>query len=105
MAVTERDISNYFRGVPEVGLDGSSGAGTTVNRLSSTSCVDFRYSFVRIRHLGTTKNARYGAWHKCPTALGRPAGRPPPASFHSNGQPSVAVMCSVGSYNIGGPVL
>ena len=26
------------------------------------------------------------------TALGRPAGRTPPASFHSNGQLSVAIM-------------
>ena len=56
-SVTERDIRKYFRAVPEVGLDASPGAGTTVNRLSSLSCVDFHYSFVRDGRLDVTKPA------------------------------------------------
>ena len=44
------------------------------------SCVT--WSVTQMSHRGT----------RCPTALGRPAGRTPPASFHSNGQPSVAIM-------------
>ena len=60
-SVTERDIRKYFRAVPEVGLDASPGAGTTANRLSSSSWVDFHYSFVRVGHLDTTKIARHGA--------------------------------------------
>ena len=56
-SVTERDISKYFRGAPEVGLDASSDTGTTANRLSSSSCVDLHYSFVPVRRLGVTKVA------------------------------------------------
>ena len=53
-SVTERDKPKYFRAAQEVDLDASSGVGTIVNRLSSVSCVDFHYSFVRVRHLDAT---------------------------------------------------
>ena len=56
-SVTERDKSERFREAPEVGLDASSGAGTIVNRLSSLSSVDLRYSCVRVRLLEVTKDA------------------------------------------------
>ena len=56
-SVTERDISEIFRDGRQVGLDVSPGAGTTANRLSSTSCVDFHYSFIRVRHLEVAKIA------------------------------------------------
>ena len=54
-SVTERDKRRRLRGAREVGLDGSSEVGTIENRLSSTSCVDFHYSFVQVRHLDPLK--------------------------------------------------
>ena len=54
-SVTQNDKSGALRAAPEVGLDASPGAGTTANRLSSSSWVDFHYSFVRVGHLDMTK--------------------------------------------------
>ena len=56
-SVTERDISGTLRGAREVSLEALSGAGTTVNGLSSLSSVEFHYSFVRVRHVHVTKGA------------------------------------------------
>ena len=56
-SVTERDIRKYFRGAMEVGPDTTSGTGTIETRLSSSSCVDVYYSFVRVRRLNVTKDA------------------------------------------------
>ena len=57
----------------------SRGIGTNANRLSSTNCVDFHYSFVWIRHLHATQNVKHRTWQeryrsvtwKCPRSVGQ----------------------------------
>ena len=54
-SVTQRDRPKYFRRAHDVGLDPSSAALCAVNRLSSTSCVEFHDSFIWGKRLDRVK--------------------------------------------------
>ena len=51
----ERDTPKYFRSRSERDLEASPAGRSATNRLSSTNCIEFHFSFVWIRHSDTTK--------------------------------------------------
>ena len=104
MTVTERDIRKYCRCAKKILPGAFSGVRTIVNRLSSTSWVDFHYSFVQNRRKYIPKKYQtksvtlcHTVWHRSVMPAGRPYGRPAGrtrfASFYSNFPISNWIFC------------